>query len=63
LIKKSPQISGCVRLRKRQLTVGERDNGRETKDSVRDGKGVEKRRLLYGQFPQISAKNEKQKQI
>ena len=48
-------------MRKQQLTVGERDNGRETKDSVRDGKGVEKRRLLYGQFPQISAKNEKQK--
>ena len=50
-------------MRKRQLTVGERDNGRETKDSVRDGKGVETRRLLYGQFPQISAKNEKQKLI
>ena len=48
-------------MRKRQLTVGERDNVRETKDSVRDGKGVEKRRLLYGQFQQISGKNEKQK--
>ena len=45
----------------RDITIGERDNGRETKDSVRDGKGVKKRRLLYGQFPQISAKNEKQK--
>ena len=48
-------------MRKQQLTVGERDNGRETKDSVRDGKGVEKRRLLYGQFPQIKKKKKKQK--
>ena len=48
-------------MQERQLTVGEMDNGRETKDSVRDGKGVEKRRLLYGQFQQISGKNEKQK--
>ena len=61
-------LKACKRWKTRVILssdahVGERDNGRETKDSVRDGKGVETRRLLYGQFPQISAKNEKQKLI
>ena len=48
-------------MREEKSTVGERVNGRETEDSARDGRGEGERRPMYGQFQQISGKNEKEK--
>ena len=39
LLKNYPQISGYVRLREEQSTLGERVNGRKPEDSAREGRG------------------------
>ena len=59
--KNIPQISGYIRLREEQSMVRERVNGREAEESARDGRGEGERRPMYGQFQQITGKNEKEK--
>ncbi len=55
-----PQISGYVRLREEQSTLGERVNGRKPEDGAREGRGDGDgpQAPRYGQFQQISGKNE-----
>ena len=48
--KNIPQISGFVKLREKQSTVGERVNGRETENSARNGRGDKERKSMHGLF-------------